>query len=200
MTLVDAYRYTDAHVRAEPELFETLAVEYLRHYDGEFELLLSYRRRLEANERLTVPMVRATLNCMRFDARIEKMPEPSHPKDEWSSRVIVDFTEARERRRKSHRPAFIDLRTHWHMRYGISHWVTATRVHMVHPDACIRYHPHTGEFECRLHWACKTPWAMSRLDIVELLSDDEVKRLLSSTNFRTWELCGTCAIRVEATS
>lgn len=191
--MMPGYRYTDAQVRADPDLFVTLALAYLQDYTGEFDLLRSYQVRLQNGHELTVPMIRAVLNCMRFDASVPNMPEPQ----QREARVI-DFVSKAERKRKpaqaSPRPAFIDLPTRWKMRYGISHWVTARSVHVVHPESVIRYYPHTGEFDCRLHWWCKTPWSMANLSIIELLSDEEAKHVLTVPR---WNLCGTCAIRAE---
>src|SRR5262245_30074695 len=121
MTEPGARRYTDAHVRADWQRYVELTSEYLRHYEGEFELLVSYKLRLEAGVRLSVPMIRATLNCMRFDASVVSMPEPQVLAD------VVDLTTRRARRLTfasdapaPARPRRIPLATMWRKAFGIS--------------------------------------------------------------------------------
>ncbi len=110
------HKYTDAHVRANRELYEELALTYLTHYAGEFDLLLSYRHRVELGVELTVPMIRATLNCMRFDAQVVNLPVPSTVFD---ANVIDITTRAPRRRppREVHKPRYIKLRTTWRKMY-----------------------------------------------------------------------------------
>lgn len=193
------YRYTDAHVRANPSLYEELTTQYLEHYTGDFELLLSYRQRLELGEPLTVPMIRAVLNCMRYDAKVS-LPEPPQLSN------VIEFKLRDDRRRQRHgdrfinlnrreppapptRPRFIDLPTRWHVTHGISSWVTASRVHIIHPNSHFRYDTQEQQFECRLSWLCTPTWSMPRVPI-ELLTVNDVGALLDA--WPGWKRCASC--------
>lgn len=193
MTAPDARRYTDAQIRADPDVYAEVVNEYLRDYHGDFDLLLSYQRRLALGFPLTVPMLRATLNCMRFDARVVNLPEPQALAD------VVDLAT-----RRAPRPTFVPdapqrahwlpLRTTWRKTYGISSYVTARVVHRINPASHFLYATATGEFTCRLSWLCKTPWSMGRASI-ELLTLAEANAVLA--NWPGWRACSTCARLAE---
>ena len=189
----NAYRYTDQHIRRQRELYEELALQYLRNYVGDFDLLLSYKRRVEVGAPLTVPMIRATLNCMRFDATVEGLPDPATLPDN-----VIDFSQRRRElplpaevahRAVRRRPLFIKLRTTVRMPFGISSWPTACRIHRVAPDSHIEYRTDTGEYECKLHWNCKTYWNMGRVDL-ELLTLDDAYDIVA--RWQGSAFCKTC--------
>ncbi len=69
-------KYTDADVRADPELAE-LAYEYLETYAGEFEPLVKAQQVLARGSLLTTSLTRVVLNCMRNDWDIaDQLPQP----------------------------------------------------------------------------------------------------------------------------
>lgn len=69
-------KYTDADVRADPELGE-LAYEYLETYSGEFEPLVKAQQVLARGSLLTTSLTRVVLNCMRNDWDIaDQLPQP----------------------------------------------------------------------------------------------------------------------------
>jgi hypothetical protein len=203
----ESYKYTDAHVRADRELYDTLAVEYLQHYAGDFDLLLSYRRRIELGVELTVPMIRATLNCMRFDAQVVGLPTPSaRVFDARDVAPVIDI-KTRSVKKTTHgglagglagalgevcvaaKPRYVKLRTHWNKTYVVSSWSTASRVHRVAPSSHFEWDTRDQTFHCRLWWACKPSWNWSRTPF-ELLSAGEASALVSS--LPSWQYCRKC--------
>lgn len=90
-------RYTDRDVRENPLLAE-LAGQYLEAYQGEFPFLADCKARLAVDGKLSTPLVRGVLNCMRADARVQGMPEPLEQ--------AVDLgAEAKPARTRKHRRA-----------------------------------------------------------------------------------------------
>jgi hypothetical protein len=84
-------KYTDRDVREDPMLME-LAIAYLIDYTGEFEPLVEAKELFQEYGRLTTPIIRKVLNCMRHDAQVAmKLPEPKY------SNNVVDFTAYEQR-------------------------------------------------------------------------------------------------------
>jgi hypothetical protein len=80
-------KYTDRDVRENPDFYVTV-IDYLEHYEGEFDFLVDCKMRVAMDRELTVGMVRGILNCMRHDPRVTNLPEPLPPsRREGSSHV-----------------------------------------------------------------------------------------------------------------
>lgn len=198
MNQENAYKYTDRQVREDFHLYEQLAAEYVTNYTGEFDLLLSYQLRIQAGLLLTVPMIRATLNCMRFDAQVTGLPEPKY---EVNNVTQVDFAAKRrkppvkwwmkeENPYVPPKPLYIELKTTWNKTYGISTWASAMRVHRVNPNSYFEYDTQTKEFNCKLWWRCKPgAYSMGKVPI-ELLNEVEAAAVVMS--WPGWQLCRTC--------
>jgi hypothetical protein len=182
------HKYTDAHVRANRELYEELAQTYLQHYSGEFDLLLSYQQRVELDGELTVPMIRATLNCMRFDAQVVNMPKP--PTKTFDADV-VDIKKPHRHLTviKKPRYRYIKLHTTWNKTYCASLWSSACRVHRVHPDSHFEWDTTEKKFVCKLWWTCKSSWDHARFPF-ELLDNADAARLAALSG---WAFCRKCA-------
>jgi hypothetical protein len=69
-------KYTDADVRADPELTE-MVYDYLDKYAGEYDPLVRAQSVLKRGSYLTTAQTRVVLNCMRHDWDIaDQMPAP----------------------------------------------------------------------------------------------------------------------------
>jgi hypothetical protein len=186
-----AYKYTDSQVRADIERYRSVASEYLRNYSGEFELLLDYRHRLGKGIGLTVPMIRATLNCMRFDAQWDdRLPSRrARNVEEETNTVYVDFDQ-KKKIKPYHSYNITALR--WNMPYGISSNKMARTVHLVAQDSGWLYYMESREWFPRIRWNCKAFYNMPGqmyAPLIELMSEEDA---LSMTTLPGWKLCGTC--------
>lgn len=182
MSAVKNYRYTDEQVAADWDLFRSLASDYVANYEGNFELLLSYKDRVRCGYDLTVPMVRATMNCMLRDAAVVNLPEPAGPSGNvtpiYRARSFKDFKAVR-RYSTSYpdedygrgpqdddeddedeivavqRPRHIEMPLKFKHDYGIVLHMMTRVVHRVHPDSYARWDTETGTATPVIWWRCK---------------------------------------------
>lgn len=174
------YKYTDEQVAGDWDPFFSLANQYVKNYDGGFDLLLQYRARVLAGYDLTVPMVRATLNCMQHDARVVNLPQPQGPKNNvvpFPGRG-VSFLDYREVGRRAEaldaaadrtayaddedevqplppRPRRIKMVAKWKRDYVMSSNSAAYVIHRIHPGSHIEWNRDTGEQKPRVYWRCQ---------------------------------------------
>jgi hypothetical protein len=158
-------RYTDAHVRGDLKLHR-IAESYVRHYVGDFYMIIECRDRLGRGDVLTVSQVRAVLNFMRSDPNVGDLPVPTSPR--YGNTVTDDSRTYRDALRR--RPSYIDLPTKIHYTHGISLHKRARTIHIVdHRGSFIRYFPHAShkkfsdKFDLRLRWMC--PANVPRIEI-----------------------------------
>lgn len=197
--------YTDLDIRADSDLYEGLALEYLRNYTGTFHLLVAYQHRLQMGVGLTTPMVRATLNCMRHDAQVTNLPVPRmhllaleaqernanrYAKWKRPTLFLVSDRDDEAKEYSTTKQRYIELPTTWNKTFGISTFISAKRIHRVDPESHFEYDTQTKETICKLWWCCKTPWGMGKVPI-ELLFDIEAAAILGS--WKGWDLCKSCA-------
>lgn len=72
---MSALKYTDRDVRENRD-FESIALQYLENYEGEFAFLIDCKMRIASGLTLSTGMIRGILNCMRVDPRAPEMPDP----------------------------------------------------------------------------------------------------------------------------
>ena len=95
-----ALKYTDRDVRENNSLVE-FAMEYLLHYQGEFDFLVDCKMRISTGHDLTVGMVRGVLNCMRSDPRVTRMPDPMPPSEQMGEVIELIQPKAYNKKMKS---------------------------------------------------------------------------------------------------
>lgn len=184
-----AYKFTDEDIRRDAENLRAVAERYLERYAGEFPLLVQYKMLLEQGGSLTVPMVRATLNCMRFDAA---SPIALPSKD--ATVIPVDFVDRVKRCEIPVRPVAIEVVAKcWNFPYGISTHKTATAVHLISYDSGWRVYAESQRWVPRVRWLCKRWHDMSKRDQepnIELM--DKHEALFLVTCVPGWKWCGSC--------
>jgi hypothetical protein len=171
--LTYALKYTDQHVADEENLFRRIATEYVQNYHGNFDLLIDYRRRVEAGLPLSIPMIRATLNCMRHDARVVNLPPPRSGGRASDARVIElrprrgfgpvqhrwvdDEDDEEEYVPPPPKPRrYVQQKTSWKLTYAASTWVSAYLIHRVHPDSFMELDRETNIARPVVWFACKS--------------------------------------------
>lgn len=184
-----AYKFTDENVRRDPHGLTTAAENYLEQYYGEFPLLVQYKQLLKAGRTLTVPMVRATLNFMRFD------PVASATLPSSQNVIPVDFVDRVKRNQEPVRPVAIEVIAKcWNFPYGISTHKTATAVHLISYDSGWRVYTESQRWVPRVRWFCKRWHDMSRREDkgpnIELM--DKHEALFLVTCVPGWKWCGSC--------
>lgn len=180
MSAAKNYKYTDEQVAADWNLFCSLASDYVANYEGTFELLVSYKHRVKCGYDLTVPMVRATMNCMLRDASIVNLPEPAGPgsnvtsirtarsfKDYFTRRYSPSYPDEDYGRGPQRdpdddkevtpveRPRYVEMPIKWHHDYGIVVHKHARVVHRVHPASHARWDTETATGSPVIWWHCK---------------------------------------------
>lgn len=184
-----AYKFTDEDVRRDTENLRVVAERYLERYAGEFPLLVQYKMLLEQGGSLTVPMVRATLNCMRFDAA-SSIALPS----KGATVIPVDFVDRVKRSKKPVRPVAIEVVAKcWNFPYGISTHKTATAVHLISPQSGWRVYTETQRWVPRVRWLCKQWHDMpGRGDDPTIELMDSTEALFLVTSVEGWRWCRGC--------
>jgi hypothetical protein len=180
MSAAKNYKYTDEQVAADWNLFCSLASVYVANYEGTFELLVSYKHRVRCGYDLTVPMVRATMNCMLRDASIVNLPEPAGPGSNVTSiRTARSFKDYFTRRHSPsyfdedygrgpqrdpddedevveiQRPRYVEMPIKWRHDYGIVLHKMSRVVHRVHPDSYAKWDTETNAGSPVIWWRCK---------------------------------------------
>lgn len=182
-----ALKFTDRDVRERPELVAE-AIRYLRWYQGEFEFLVDAKRYEFMNGNLPLATARGVLNCMRVDVRYalvaDGLPEPApysvpEERPKRKLRAVKDDT----------RWPFY-LKTYWNARYYYSTHKSAQVVHVIRPDAQLKYYPEAQDVE-RRYW----PWADLRSFCSASLSHNTVR--LSRVMPEGKRFCHRCAELIE---
>lgn len=212
---MSALKYTDHQVARREDLFRRIATEYIQEYTGSFDLLRDYKLRLQAGHPLSIPMIRATLNCMRYDAQVVGLPEPEFEARDYSQGRSARVVQLRPRRgfgpvtsrwvdghpedddeeeeyTPPPLPRFVKQPTRWKVTYGVSTWTTAELVHRVHTDSHIVWDREKDTRKPVIGWACSGyTLKIQRLEIV-LMDEVAAYKLLTENHGRA-RICKKCA-------
>lgn len=220
MSAVMNYKYTDEQVAADWALFRSLASDYVANYKGHFELLVSYRERVRAGYNLTVPMVRATMNCMLRDAHVIDIPEPAGPAGNvvpFRPRSFKDFRAIRQHQAsypyddwrndgddeeeivQIERPRHVEMSLKFKHDYGIVLHRMANVVHRVHPDSYARWDTETNTGTPVIWWRCKGhrgAYKMGNNEIIIMSSLEAAIHIMQSG--QQFRLCLRCRELADA--
>ncbi|OFW55833.1 MAG: hypothetical protein A2Y75_05310 [Candidatus Solincola sediminis] len=185
-------KFTDNDVHTNVTHFVPIVLEYLAQYEGDFELLHTYKTRLVRGAALTVPMVRAVLNSMMVDGRYDNQTTLAVPPVD----IVQDnpFDSSPDIDPTSQRPLWLKLKSTWPRRFGVSTSVNARKIHTVATDSFLEMNTNTREIRPRLHWDCKPMWSMS-VRLVKLLTDEEAIELGNTDPLFTF--CKRCEAILE---
>lgn len=197
------YRYTDEQVAEDLNLYCALATEYVQNYTGTFHLLVAYRDRVGAGHGLTVPMVRATLNCMLHDAEVVNLPPPKYQARDYGSvtpitkaRSFKDYTAPRKRRvqwlddedEEEYTPPpppkplrYLDVPLKLKHEYGMSTWPSSYVFHLVDPESHGVYDREENKITPKIWWRCKSgAYTMGKVPLVFMDSLEVAIHILQS--------------------
>lgn len=208
------YKYTDEQVAEDLDLYCSLATEYVCNYKGAFHLLVAYRERVLAGHGLTVTMVRATLNCMRHDARVVNLPPPKFQVNDYgrtvtpitSARSFKDVLKPRGRRvqwiddEESYEPPppprYTDIPLKLKHEYGISTWPSSYVFHLIDPESHAVYDREEDKISPKIWWRCKSgAYTMGKVPLIFMDSLEVAIHILQSGG--ALKTCRRCQLDKE---
>lgn len=202
----EGHKYTDRVVREDTRL-TPIALEYVRGYTGDFELLVHARDVLRAYGSLPPGVIRAVLNCMRTDPRGFHLLPTDSPME-----VFDDLTRlsselpARAHLRVVREPADnvvrirqqIELKVNWRLPYLLSTHKNAQVAHLLRPRKCsLKYWPPGSGREV---YSCFSVWLHSWCSW-NAVSHNTMKpgfKAMMSEDTQGRRVCGTCQTNFNA--
>lgn len=164
-------KFTDIDVRKEPGLRE-LAKEFARHYQGDYPYLVQARQMVHQHGKLTTPLTRGILNCMRNDPDGTTWIQDFYSKAPMEADVETVGLDLRAV--ELERPAWVDMKATWKMGYVLSSHKLGKVAHLLRSEKSrVRWFPHTGDLELQ-----PAVWCSKHVAANNFLSADEQGRPL----------------------
>lgn len=183
-------KFNDRDVRDNPKCMGDIAEAYLHQYTGDFEFLLDMQTRVRRGQVLQYGHVRAVLNCMRMDPRVD-LPVEAKP------HLYLVTEKPRKMIFESYKPV---RRTHWVIKCqfkfecAISTHKQARVVHFIDPiRSKATYYRELHKIGFNIYYQCGTHPAGMYFDgnmKVELLDHEDGQKLIDTTD--RWSWCKGC--------